>query len=120
MSKDLLRIPDYVEHILEAIRRIQQYTATMDQAGFQTNQQTQDAVIRNIEIIGEAVNHIRQSNPEFISQHSNIPWAVMRAMRNRVAHGYFEVDLDIVWKTIKDDFPVLEKQLLHLKASIGS
>lgn len=106
-----LRVPDYIEHILKAIERIDRYTADMDEAGFLGSELVQDAVIRNIEIIGEASNNIQRVAPEFAAQHDDIPWMVMYTMRNRVSHGYDKVDLEIVWKTIQGDLPGLFEQV---------
>lgn len=106
MSK-VLRVPDYLEHILKAIERIDRYTADMDEIGFLNSELVQDAVIRNIEIIGEASNNIQRVVPEFAAQHDNIPWLVMYTMRNRVSHGYDKVDVEIVWKTLQGDLPKL-------------
>lgn len=115
MNKGQLRIPDYLEHMLEAIRRIHRYTKGMDEATFRVDERTQDAVIRNIEIIGEASSNISHVDERFVEQHPEVPWKVMRAMRNRVAHGYFEIDWEIVWRTITKDLPHLEQQLTELK-----
>lgn len=101
------RVPDYLDHILKAIKRIDRYTAGMEEAGFLASELVQDAVIRNIEIIGEAANSIQRAAPEFAARHGNIPWQVMYTMRNRVAHGYDKVDLVIVWKTVRGDLPGL-------------
>ncbi len=106
MNKEL-RVPDYLGHILEAIERIESYTEDVDEVGFLNNGMIQDAVIRNIEIIGEASNNIQREFPEFATLHDDIPWQVMYAMRNRVSHGYHKVDLEIVWKTIHADLPAL-------------
>lgn len=76
MSK-ALRVPDYLSHILCAIERIDRYTTGMDEAGFLNSELVQDAVIRNIEIIGEAANNIQQVAPAFAARHSDIPWQVM-------------------------------------------
>ena len=111
MSKDSLRIPDYLAHALQAIQRIRRYTEHMSEAAFLESELTQDAVVRNIEIIGEAANNIRQADPHFIEQHPEVPWKIMRAMRNRISHGYFEIDWGIVWQTAQHDLPLLEKQL---------
>lgn len=110
MSKSL-RVPDYLGHILQAIERIDRYTADMDEAGFLNSELVQDAVIRNIEIIGEASNNIQRVAPEFAAQHDDVPWLVMYTMRNRVSHGYDKVDLEIVWKTIQCDLPTLYQQV---------
>ena len=102
-----LRVPDYLGHILKAIERIDRYTADMDEVAFLSSELVQDAVIRNIEIVGEASNNIQRVDPEFAAQHDDIPWLVMYTMRNRVSHGYDKVDLEIVWKTLQTDLPRL-------------
>lgn len=111
MTHDDLRLPDYLEHILEAIERIGRYTADLEEAVFKQNSLVQDAVIRNFEIIGEASRNISKRYPDFASAHPSLPLAVAYEMRNAVAHGYFSVDLDIVWKTIQRDLPELRKQI---------
>lgn len=119
MSKsDVLRIPDYLEHILEAIERIDNYLADMDEVAFLNDQKTQDAVVRNFEIIGEAAHNIERYHAEFAAAHPEVPWTVVYAMRNRVAHGYFKVDLDMVWKTIHSDLPELHTQIKQLHNQI--
>lgn len=106
------RIEDYLEHIAEAIDRATSYLQPIpDLAVFQQNLQVQDAVVRNIEIIGEAVNKINSTAPEFIKQHSELPWGQMRGMRNVAIHEYFFVDLEIVWTTVRDHLPKLKQQI---------
>ncbi len=73
MTKNQLRIPDYLDHILQAIERINIYTEDIDEVGFLQNQMVQDAVIRNIEIIGEAARNIEKHHPEFADLHPDIP-----------------------------------------------
>ena len=114
-----LRVPDYLGHILKAIERIDRYTADLDEVGFLKSELVQDAVIRNIEIIGEASNNIQRVAPEFAAQHDDIPWLVMYTMRNRVSHGYDKVDLEIVWKTIQGDLPGLYQQVQALAPQGG-
>ncbi|MCB1921934.1 MAG: DUF86 domain-containing protein [Candidatus Competibacteraceae bacterium] len=115
MSK-ALRVPDYLGHILKAIERIDRYIADMDEIAFLNSELVQDAVIRNIEIIGEASNNIQRVAPEFAAQHDDIPWLVMYTMRNRVSHGYATVDLEIIWKTIQGDLPSLYAQITKINA----
>lgn len=106
------RVEEYLEHIVQAIERASDYLQPLQSLeAFQRNQQVQDAVVRNIEIIGEAVNKIQDMAPDFIPAHPEVPWAQMRAMRNVVIHEYFFVDLKIVWTTVKDDLPRLKKQI---------
>lgn len=107
--KKLLRAPDYLDHILGAIERIQRYTADVDEQGFLLNEMLQDAVVRNVEVIGEAANNIQRVDPLFAEKHNEIPWQVMYTMRNRLTHGYDVIDFQIVWKTIKEDLPLLAR-----------
>ena len=102
-------MPDYLGHILAAIERIERHTSDVDELGFLNSELIQDAVIRNIEIIGEASNNIQRVDPVFAARHAEIPWQVMYAMRNRVSHGYDKVDFEMVWKTICNDMPELYK-----------
>lgn len=119
MSKpDVLRIPDYLEHIIEAIERIGRYLADTDEVAFLNDQKTQDAVVRNFEIIGEAAHNIEHRHTEFAAAHPDVPWTAIYAMRNRVAHGYFKVDLEMVWKTIHTDLPELHSQVRQLLEEI--
>jgi len=109
------RVEDYLGHIVEAIERATSYLEALpDFDAFQKNQQVQDAVVRNIEIIGEAVTKINSLAPDFINQHSELPWTQMRAMRNVVIHEYFFVDLKVVWTTVKSDLPRLRVQIEDL------
>lgn len=114
MSRKELRVPDYLEHIKQAIERIDRYTSDIDEAGFMENEMAQDAVIRNIEIVGEAANNIMRFNADFAEQYNAVPWALMYAMRNRVSHGYHKVDLGIVWQSIQHDLPLLGQQVAAL------
>ena len=75
----------------------------------------QDAVIRNIEILGEASRNIERLFPEFIEEHPEIPFIDAYEMRNALSHGYFKVDLDILWKTIQVNLPDLKIQINHLR-----
>lgn len=120
MGDDPLRVPQYLGHIVEAIRRIRRYTAEMDEAAFLEGELVQDAVIRNIEIVGEAARNIERHHPDFAIRHPDVPWEDMYLMRNRVSHGYFTVDLEIVWKTVKRDIPELEEQAKRLLASLAA
>ena len=112
------RVPDYLGHILKAIERIERYTDYMDELVFLGNELVQDAVIRNIEIIGEASNNIQRVDAEFAARHEDIPWLVMYTMRNRVSHGYDKVDMEIIWNTIQSDLPNLYAQIQGALASL--
>jgi uncharacterized protein with HEPN domain len=111
MSRDELTLYDYVGHILTAVERIKRYTNGMDEVAFVSDELVQDAVVRNIEIIGEASRNISRYFPEFIDKHPDIPLKPAYEMRNALAHGYHHVDLSIVWNTVSEDLPALGKQL---------
>ncbi len=103
----LMRIPDYLEHILSAIKRIERHVTDVDEFVFLQSELLQDAVVRNIEVIGEAANNILRVDPSFAILHAEVPWQVMYAMRNRLSHGYDKIDFEMVWKTVCNDLPAL-------------
>ena len=109
-----LRVADYLQHILEAIGNIQDYTAGMDLAAFLADRKTCDAVIRNLEVIGEACNKVVKNHPDFAQKHAHVPWGFAYEMLNALAHGYFTVDLGIVWQTVQNDLPALRAQVAAL------
>lgn len=97
-----------IEHILDAISRIQRYTANMTEPEFTANLLVVDAVIRNFQVIGEAA---RRVPIELQARHPEIPWAQMMGMRNVIVHGYDVIRLDIVWRTIQENLPPLIEPL---------
>lgn len=111
MSRDPLRLGDYLGHILEAISQIQNYCEDLDEVTFLKNRMIQDAVIRNFEIIGEASKNVERVAPEFVAAHPELPLAFAYDMRNLLAHGYYKVDVAVVWKTIERDLPYLQQQV---------
>jgi uncharacterized protein with HEPN domain len=111
MNLGTRRLIDYLTHIREAIERVGQYTDDLSEGAFLGNRMVQDAVIRNIEIIGEASRNIETRFPDFAAAHPELPLASAYQMRNVVAHGYFKVDLEIVWRTIRSDLPELHAQV---------
>jgi len=97
-----------IDDIIEAIDKIERYTRGIDFDKWQQDEKTVDAVIRNIEVIGEASSHLPI---EIQEQYKDIPWSMMKGIRNVVAHEYFGIDLEIVWKTVKEDLPALKELL---------
>jgi len=71
----------------------------------------QDPVVRNIVIIGEAANWIQIASHEFVSRHAETPWAAMRGMQSKMIHEYFDLDWDVVWKTVQNELPSLKRQI---------
>ena len=115
MSKaDALRLPEYLGHIVEAIERIHRYVEDMNEVTFLSDQKTQDAVIRNFEIIGEASRNIERYHLQFAESHAYLPLGFAYEMRNALSHGYFKVDLEIVWNTIHTNLPKLHEQIKQL------
>jgi uncharacterized protein with HEPN domain len=110
VNRRALRLADYLGHIFEAIERIERYSADPTYATFVESDMAQDAVIRNLEIIGEACRNIERRFPDFARQHPDFPLKAAFEMRNVLAHGYFGVDLDIVWRTIQTNLPALRWQ----------
>lgn len=101
----------FIRHIQVSIEYIEKHTKRFTKARFGRDVKTQDAVIRRIQIIGEAVKNLPKS---YKTKHSAIPWREIAGMRDRLIHGYFGVNLDTVWKTIKQDIPRLKKQISPL------
>jgi uncharacterized protein with HEPN domain len=89
----------------------------MDFSAFERDSRTQDAVIRSIEIIGEAAQRVRTSDAEYAVRHAEVPWDQMYGMRNRIVHDYFEIDLEVVWRTVQMDLPLLRQQVSVLITS---
>jgi len=98
----------YVEDILGSLELIERYIEHMGFDDFKRDRKTIDAVVRNLEIIGEASKYI----PEEIKQkYQDVDWKGVIGLRNRIAHEYFEISLDIVWHIVKEEFPLLKKQM---------
>ncbi|WP_020173910.1 HepT-like ribonuclease domain-containing protein [Methyloferula stellata] len=109
------RVIDYIDHIIEAIVRIENYVNGFDQASFMESTLVQDAVIRNIEIIGEAANKINAVDVTFWETHPNLRLDAAYKMRNSLVHGYSTVNLITVWNTVQNDLPVLKTEMTDLQ-----
>jgi uncharacterized protein with HEPN domain len=101
----------YIENILQSIDRIQSYISGKDHGTFVSDFITQDAVVRQLEIIGEATKRVSK---DFRNNNPGIPWADMAGMRDVLIHDYIDVDLDIVWKTALESIPILKALLENL------
>jgi uncharacterized protein with HEPN domain len=102
----------YIEHILLSISKIKDFTKDMSRLDFEKNEMVQDAVIRNIEIIGEATKKVSNN---LKSMYYEIPWKEMAGMRDKLIHDYMGVDVDVVWRTIEIDIPELYKYLKEIQ-----
>jgi uncharacterized protein with HEPN domain len=109
------RVADYLQHILDAIERAMAYAAQAGNADtFKSHSLLQDGIVRNMEVIGEAAIKLHKVAPDIATAHPDIPWRDMRTMRNKLIHDYFDVDLDIVWSTVRQDLPALANQIRAL------
>ncbi|MBL7095705.1 DUF86 domain-containing protein [candidate division KSB1 bacterium] len=98
----------YLNHIWDAISYIESYTQDATEEEFMTNHLVQDGVIRQLEIIGEAVKSL---SDDIIDKYTDVPWHDISAMRNVLIHHYFGVDLDEIWLTIQTDVPDLKENI---------
>ena len=98
----------YLRHVLDAICRIEEYTRDITYRDFLNNHLRQDAVIRQIEVIGEAVKKL---SSELKKAHPEVPWKDVAGMRDKLIHDYFGVDLDAVWDTGEKDIPRLKDKI---------
>lgn len=114
------RLVDYLEHIAAAICRIQRYTAALDEAGFLASELVQDAVIRNLQVIGEACRNIERDQPGFAAANPALPLGRAYAMRNALTHGYFKISAQVVWQTVRDDLPPLLAQVHQLLVQLSN
>ena len=105
------RLPDYLDHIQQAAADARSFVEGLAKDDFLADKRTQQAVIMNFIIIGEAATKVMDGYAEFIQAHAEVPWRSMRNMRNRMAHGYFDVNLEVVWETVQEWLPELLKQL---------
>jgi uncharacterized protein with HEPN domain len=105
MKKD---VKTFLLHVLESIERIEEYTEGVSREEFMENHQVQDAVLRRLEIIGEAVKNIPQ---DFRDKYPQVPWKQIAGTRDILIHEYFGVDLDLVWEIVERDLPELKEKI---------
>lgn len=99
---------DRLRHILDAVERIEKHLNGYDKQTFEADDKTQDAVVRQMEIIGEAATNLTR---DLRSDNPQVEWQIATAMRNRLIHGYFDVDTEIVWDTAQNNSPVLKTEI---------
>lgn len=113
MSKRSLSL--IIEDIWESIEKIERYTKGMTLESFQSDEKTTDAVVRNLEIIGEAAGRLPE---DFIDRNSEIEWIKIVGLRNRIVHEYFGVDLQIIWQILKKDLPAFKELLKNIRSEL--
>jgi uncharacterized protein with HEPN domain len=108
------RLPDYLMHMRQAIVDAQSFVEDLSREAFLEDKRTQQAVVLSLIVLGEAAAKVMDRYPEFAEIHPHVPWRNMRGMRNRIAHGYFDIDLNVVWDTVHTALPLLIEQLMKL------
>ncbi|MEN9901974.1 MAG: hypothetical protein RL651_638 [Pseudomonadota bacterium] len=105
----------HVELMKQAALQALSYVQGMTQQSFDLDHKTQDAVVMKLLVIGELATKVMAEDPPFVERHTFIPWVQMKGMRNRMAHGYFELDQAVVWDTVTNALPDLITQLDQIK-----
>lgn len=110
------RRADYLDHMRQAVADAIGFVEGMTLEGFRQDKRTQQAVVMSLVILGEAATKLMDRHADFCESTPQIPWRNMRGMRNRIAHGYFEIDLDVVWDTVQLALPEVLLKLKGLRA----
>jgi len=105
----------FIEHILDSINAIETFSEKLTKKKLSASRLKQSAIVREIEIIGEAVKNMSENLKK---NHKEIPWREITGTRDKMIHHYFGVDLDIIWGIIKINLPVLKKKILKIKEEI--
>lgn len=105
------RLADYLDHMRQAATDACSFVEGLSKPEFLADKRTQQAVILSLIVIGEAATKVMDQHAEFTNQHHDIPWRSMHGMRNRISHGYFDINLGLVWDTVHTALPELLKQL---------
>jgi uncharacterized protein with HEPN domain len=108
---------DYLEDILAAADKAQRFIAGMDYAQFAADDKTAFAVVRALEIIGEAAKNVPRS---VRLRYPSVPWRDMGGIRDRLIHAYFGVNLQVVWKTLEEDLPLLQQNISDIIRDLAS
>jgi len=106
----------FVRHMRDATRRIQSYVEDVDKSDYAEDVVLQDAVVRQLEILGEAAGRVSR---DFANDHPEIPWSDITGMRHRLIHDYFEVDVDLVWTTATKHVPDVQNKIVALLEKMG-
>lgn len=114
MNKRQDRPADYVRLMHKAAIQASSYCAGLSLAEFLADSKTQDAVVMKLLVIGELAAQMLAEHADFVGAHGEIPWQQMKGMRNRMAHGYFELNMEIVWETLQTAIPDLATKLQRL------
>ena len=111
------RLADYIEHMQQAATDACGFVDGLSKEAFLGDKRTQQAVVMSLIVIGEAATKVMDGYGQFAEAHPEVPWRAMRGMRNRIAHGYFDINLDVVWDTVQTALPELLRKLASVRHS---
>ena len=114
-----LRIADCLEQMLESIRRIEKYTEDVYREDFLGDQLVQDGVLMQFCVLGEVSKNVMRVDSEFSEENAHVPWAAMYEFRNRIAHGFHAVDLEMVWEVATVELEGVHDAIGELRASLS-
>lgn len=106
------RLNEHLAHLLDALDCIAEYTRGLDEHGFRSDRLRQHAVLLNLQNLGEASRRILRDDPGFASTHPRLALSSAYQLRNAIVHGYDQVDLGIIWRTVTQDLPGFRQELL--------
>ena len=110
------RLVDFIDHMQQAACDACTFVEGLSKEDFLDDKRTQNAVVMSILVLGEAATKVMDCYPDFAQNHGEIIWRGMRGMRNRLAHGYFDINLEIVWDTVQTSLPDLINKLIVLRS----
>lgn len=113
------RLSDYIDHMRQAAIDACSFVEGLAKEDFLEDKRTQQAVVMSLIIIGEAATKVMDGYADFAKENAQVPWRGMRGMRNRIAHGYFDINLEVVWATVQTALPQLLQQLSVIIENLG-
>lgn len=108
-----------LDQMLQAAQLASSFVEGMEKSDFLEDARTQQAVAMSMLNIGEIASRLTRDYSGFLARHPDLPWSYMRGMRNRIAHGYFELDFDVVWDTVLTDLPELIYRLSVIREAVA-
>jgi uncharacterized protein with HEPN domain len=105
----------FLNHVLDSIRLIESYSTGLTKDEFERTAEKQDAIVRRLEVIGEAVKNLP---PELRARYPQVPWRQIAGTRDKLIHQYFSIDLDLTWQIVQSDLPVLGREITRILADI--
>lgn len=114
------RVDEYLDQMIESARLIGVYVDGMDDAAFGADRRTQQAVVLNLLALGEVATRVLQDHAAFADAHADIDWRSLKGIRNRIARSFFDLDAEIVWRTLQESLSPLHADLLQARADLRS